>query len=78
MKENVRSKVWFITGAGSGIGTGIAKAALRAGHRVVATGRNLEKVRNAYPVLCKYSDALKEWAFRCFLSPSDVASNNFD
>ena len=41
------SKVWFITGAGSGIGTGIAKAALRAGDRVVATGRNLDKVRNA-------------------------------
>src|SRR5580765_2175597 len=40
-------KVWFITGAGSGLGTGIAKAALRAGDRVVATGRNLEKVRNA-------------------------------
>jgi len=41
------SKVWFITGAGSGIGTGIAKAALRTGDRVVATGRNLDKVRNA-------------------------------
>jgi NAD(P)-dependent dehydrogenase (short-subunit alcohol dehydrogenase family) len=43
------NKIWFITGAGSGIGTGIAKAALRAGDRVVATGRNLEKVRNAFP-----------------------------
>ena len=42
------SKVWFITGAGSGIGAGTAKAALRAGDRVVATGRNLAKVRNAY------------------------------
>ncbi len=42
------SKVWFITGAGSGLGTGIAKAALCAGDRVVATGRNVEKVRNAY------------------------------
>ena len=41
------SKVWFITGAGSGIGTGIAKAALRAGDQVVATGRNLDKVRKA-------------------------------
>src|SRR5579859_2638872 len=39
------SKVWFVTGAGSGIGAGIAKAALRAGDRVVATGRNLDKVR---------------------------------
>jgi 3-oxoacyl-ACP reductase-like protein len=41
------SKVWFVTGAGSGIGAGIAKAALSAGDRVVATGRNLEKVRGA-------------------------------
>lgn len=41
------SKVWFITGAGSGIGTGIARAALKAGDRVVATARNLEKARNA-------------------------------
>jgi NAD(P)-dependent dehydrogenase (short-subunit alcohol dehydrogenase family) len=43
------STIWFITGAGSGIGTGTAKAALRAGDRAVATGRNLEKVRKAYP-----------------------------
>jgi len=42
------SKVWFITGAGSGIGAGTAKAALRAGNRVLATGRNLDKVRNTY------------------------------
>jgi NAD(P)-dependent dehydrogenase (short-subunit alcohol dehydrogenase family) len=37
-------KVWFITGAGRGMGTDIAKAALAAGHAVVATGRNSEKV----------------------------------
>ena len=41
------SKVWFITGAGSGIGAGTARAALKAGNRVVASGRNLDKVRNA-------------------------------
>ncbi|WP_193196171.1 SDR family oxidoreductase [Nostoc sp. MG11] len=41
------SKVWLITGAGSGIGTGTVKAALHSGDRVVATGRNLDKVRNA-------------------------------
>ena len=41
------SKVWFITGAGSGIGVGIARAALKTGDRVVATARNLGKVRNA-------------------------------
>ncbi|MGE6743990.1 SDR family oxidoreductase [Allorhizobium pseudoryzae] len=41
------SKVWFITGAGSGIGAATARAALKAGNRVVATGRNLDKVRKA-------------------------------
>jgi len=40
-------KVWFVTGAGSGIGAGVVKAALKSGDRVVATGRNLEKVRKA-------------------------------
>jgi NAD(P)-dependent dehydrogenase (short-subunit alcohol dehydrogenase family) len=37
-------KVWFITGAGRGMGVDIAKAALGAGHAVVATGRNPERV----------------------------------
>ena len=41
-------KVWFITGSGSGIGAGTTKAALRAGDRVVATGRNLDTMRDAY------------------------------
>lgn len=41
------NKVWFITGAGSGIGAGTVKAALAAGDRVIATGRNVEKLRNA-------------------------------
>ena len=41
------SKVWFITGAGSGIGAGTAQAALKASDRVVATGRNVQKVRDA-------------------------------
>jgi NAD(P)-dependent dehydrogenase (short-subunit alcohol dehydrogenase family) len=41
------SKVWFITGAGSGIGAATARAAVEAGDRVVATGRNLDKVRKA-------------------------------
>ena len=45
MKEN---KVWLITGASSGIGLEIAKAALAAGNKVVATGRNLSKVTKAF------------------------------
>jgi NADP-dependent 3-hydroxy acid dehydrogenase YdfG len=34
------NKVWFITGAGRGMGVDIAKAALAAGHSIVATGRD--------------------------------------
>jgi NAD(P)-dependent dehydrogenase (short-subunit alcohol dehydrogenase family) len=41
------SKVWFVTGAGRGMGTDIARAALDAGHKVVATGRNTDKVAQA-------------------------------
>jgi NAD(P)-dependent dehydrogenase (short-subunit alcohol dehydrogenase family) len=41
------SKVWFITGAGRGMGVDIAKAALAAGNRVVATGRSTDKVTKA-------------------------------
>src|SRR5580658_9646058 len=41
------SKIWFITGAGRGMGVDIAKAALAAGYKVVATGRNTEKVAEA-------------------------------
>ncbi|MGX0890689.1 NAD(P)-dependent dehydrogenase (short-subunit alcohol dehydrogenase family) [Pseudomonas sp. ADAK2 TE3594] len=37
-------KVWFITGAGRGLGVDIAKAALAVGHAVVATGRDAGKV----------------------------------
>lgn len=40
-------KIWFITGAGRGLGVDIAKAALAAGHAVVATGRDPAKVAAA-------------------------------
>src|SRR5437763_8587696 len=40
-------KVWFITGAGRGMGVHIAKAALAAGNAVVATGRNTDTVTRA-------------------------------
>jgi NAD(P)-dependent dehydrogenase (short-subunit alcohol dehydrogenase family) len=39
--------VWFITGAGRGLGIDIAQSALEAGHSVVATGRNAERVETA-------------------------------
>ena len=40
-------QTWIITGAGRGLGVDIAKAALAAGHAVVATGRNPEAVTEA-------------------------------
>ena len=41
------SKVWFITGAGRGMGADIARAALTAGHSVVASGRDRDAVSKA-------------------------------
>ena len=40
-------KVWLITGAGRGMGADIARAALAAGHAVVATGRDTGTVTAA-------------------------------
>ena len=39
--------IWFITGAGRGMGVDLAKAALAAGNAVVATGRNTDAVTKA-------------------------------
>lgn len=40
-------RVWFITGAGRGMGVDIAQAALGSGNAVVATGRSTEAVADA-------------------------------
>jgi NAD(P)-dependent dehydrogenase (short-subunit alcohol dehydrogenase family) len=47
MSDRNEGKVLLITGAGRGMGTDIAKAALAAGYKTVATGRNIEKVTEA-------------------------------
>ena len=47
MSNNNEGKVIFITGAGRGMGTDIARAALAAGHAVVATGRKPDSVSEA-------------------------------
>jgi NADP-dependent 3-hydroxy acid dehydrogenase YdfG len=39
--------VWFITGAGRGLGIDMAQSAQAAGHSVVATGRDPERVEKA-------------------------------
>lgn len=51
-------QVWFITGANRGIGAHIARAALAAGHQVVATGRNLDQLRAAWPDAAAHADKL--------------------
>src|SRR5437773_3158419 len=51
----IDKKVWFITGAGRGMGIDIAKAALAAGDAVVATGRDPERVS---AVLAAHEDLL--------------------
>ena len=45
MAEN--TNVWFVTGVSRGLGIRIARAALDAGHSVVATGRDPQRVLDA-------------------------------
>src|SRR3954470_14157562 len=45
--DMTNKNVWFVTGAGRGMGVDIVKAALAAGHAVVATGRNTDAVIKA-------------------------------
>ena len=52
---NRPKQTWFITGAGRGLGVELAKAALAAGHNVVAAGRNTETVAEA---IGKHDDLL--------------------
>ena len=47
MNNKNEQRVLLITGAGRGMGTDIAKEALAAGYKVVASGRNTDKVRAA-------------------------------
>jgi NAD(P)-dependent dehydrogenase (short-subunit alcohol dehydrogenase family) len=53
-RRSVMQKTWFITGASRGLGTEIAKAALRAGDRVVATGRKREALIDALGADCDH------------------------
>jgi NAD(P)-dependent dehydrogenase (short-subunit alcohol dehydrogenase family) len=47
METATKKKIWFITGAGRGMGLDFARAVLAAGHAVVATGRDAERVAKA-------------------------------
>jgi NAD(P)-dependent dehydrogenase (short-subunit alcohol dehydrogenase family) len=45
--QNSAQQVWLITGTGRGMGVHLAQAALAAGHAVVATGRDPQRVQDA-------------------------------
>jgi NAD(P)-dependent dehydrogenase (short-subunit alcohol dehydrogenase family) len=47
-KDLAMNKLWFVTGAGGGLGAAIATAALRNGDEVVATDLNLETVSERF------------------------------
>src|SRR6266536_1644571 len=47
MSDKTHRKIWFITGAGRGMGVDFARAALAAGDAVVASGRDSNRVFKA-------------------------------
>jgi NAD(P)-dependent dehydrogenase (short-subunit alcohol dehydrogenase family) len=50
------SKVWLITGASRGLGRSLTQEALKAGHRVVATARNAERLAE---VASKFGESVR-------------------
>jgi len=46
-------KTWFITGCSSGFGRAIAEAALAAGHRVIATARDVRSIADLEGEACR-------------------------
>src|SRR5271169_4579674 len=60
---NPLSKVWLVTGSGSGLGRNIAEAVLASGDRVVATARDPRRLDD---LVKKYGDQIRT-------APLDVA-----
>jgi NAD(P)-dependent dehydrogenase (short-subunit alcohol dehydrogenase family) len=46
-------KTWFITGCSSGFGRAIAEAALAAGHRAIATARDVRSIADLESAACR-------------------------
>ena len=44
-------KVWLVTGSANGLGRNIGETALKAGHRVVATARNVDQLDDLVTLL---------------------------
>ena len=62
---HTNKRTWLVTGAGRGLGADIVKAALAAGHRIVATRRNSAKLAQAFAgegdgLLCLELDVTNE------------------
>src|ERR1700751_2965853 len=53
---NTSSKVWLVTGSGSGLGRNIAEAVLAAGHRLVATARDPRRLED---LVNKHGDQIR-------------------
>jgi len=45
------TKVWYITGASQGFGLSLVKKLLDGGHRVAATSRNVQVLKNAVDIV---------------------------
>ena len=61
------SKIWLITGSARGLGRHVAEAVLAAGHRLVATARQPEKLQD---LVDRYGDRVRAFA----LDVTDAAS----
>lgn len=54
------NRIWFVTGAARGMGVNIVNAALQQGDRVVATGRNMDKLRQIFSTASTENIELQE------------------
>jgi NAD(P)-dependent dehydrogenase (short-subunit alcohol dehydrogenase family) len=68
METNDDSRTWLITGASSGLGRALADAVLERGHRVMATGRNEERLAD---LIERYPGSAR--AFRLDVTEADQA-----
>jgi NADP-dependent 3-hydroxy acid dehydrogenase YdfG len=54
--ETQMSKIWLVTGSGSGLGRDIVEAALAAGNRVLATARDTDQLAG---FVAKYGELVR-------------------